>query len=461
MEARRYNLKKVVVYGLLYVATVVIIASAFLLSPNDRNDFPIFRSIIIVFATILLVKYFIYMFLSPWHDVAVKLREKKRLKKNTVALRPRVSVIIPAWNEEVGLLTTVKTILASTYRHIEIMVINDGSTDSSDKMMRDFLAEYAEKTALERPENHIDIVYLYKENGGKGVALNTGIGISTGDIILSIDADCAVSPFAIENFVKCFEDPNVMAAVGNVKIGNTATILGMIQYLEFLFSFYFKKAESLLNTIYIIGGAAGAFRREVFETVGMYNHGNITEDIELSVRIQNAGMRIVYAADAIIHTEGASTLPGLMKQRLRWKRGRFQTFFEHRYLFFSSEKHHNKVLTWFVLPLAIFGDTQLFFEVIFLSFLYIYSFLTHDFSSFVSGIVVVSSMFAVQMFFDDKTTNRPAFYFFAPIGWLLFYVSTLVEYYALVQSFWGFVRKKEVTWQKWQRTGCVGEAKSV
>ncbi|MBI2120900.1 MAG: glycosyltransferase family 2 protein [Parcubacteria group bacterium] len=471
MEMKRYNITKVCIYGALYAFTLGIIASVFYLAPNERNDFPIFRSFIIVFATILLVKYFIYMFLSPWHDVAVLWREKKKERRSekqrwskqsaTATAAPRVSVIIPAWNEEVGLLTTVKTILASTYRHVEIVVINDGSTDSSDRMMRDFLAEYEETTRQEPRTTHIDIVYFYKENGGKGVALNTGIEISTGDIILSIDADCAVSPHAVANFVKHFDDPLVMAAVGNVKIGDTKTILGMIQYLEFLFSFYFKKAESLLNTIYIIGGAAGAFRREVFEQIGMYNHGNITEDIELSVRIQNAGMRIVYVSDAIIYTEGASTLTGLMKQRLRWKRGRFQTFYDHRHLFFSSEKHHNKILTWFVLPLALFGDTQLFFEVIFLSFLYIYSFLTHDFSSFVSGIVVVSSMFAVQMFFDDKTTNRLSFYFFAPIGWLLFYVSTMVEYYALVQSFWGFYRKKEVTWQKWQRTGCVSETKSV
>src|SRR5262249_22839207 len=146
--------------------------------------------------------------------------------------------------------------------------------------------------------------------------------------------------------------------------------------------------DSLFNTIYIIGGAAGAFRREVFEYVGLYSHHNITEDIDLSVRIQEAGMKIVYAPDAVVYTEGASNFGGLLSQRLRWKRGRFQTFFEHHQLFFSKQEHHNKLLTWGVLPLALFGDLQLFFEVLFLVFLYIYSFLTHDFSSFVSGVIV-------------------------------------------------------------------------
>jgi hypothetical protein len=145
-----------------------------------------------------------------------------------------------------------------------------------------------------------------------------------------------------------------------------------------------------------------------------------------------------------------------MSQRLRWKRGRFQTFFEHRKLFFSNAKRHNKLLTWAVLPLAVFGDVQLFFEVLFLAFLYAYSYLTHDFSSFISGIMVVSSMFAVQIF-DDRGGAKLSLYLLAPIGWLLFYVTTIVEYRALIVSLRGMVSGKKLTWQRWQRAG-VGAA---
>lgn len=457
----QYNPKKITIYVALYVVTIGIISSLFFLTPNNHGDFSDFRIFIIVFASVLLVKYFIYMFLSPWHDVAMKLKEREIARKKVNQKTPLVSVIIPAWNEEVGLLSTVKSLLKSTYRNMEIVVINDGSVDSSDSLMREFLLDYSAKAFEEPQVKQVRITYHYQQNGGKGRALNQGIQFAAGDIIFSIDADCVVAPEAIANMVKCFNDPQVMAAVGNVKIAGTKNILGVIQHLEFLFSFYFKKAEALLGTIYIIGGAAGAFRREVFEKIGVYDHANLTEDIELSVRIQNAGMKIAYASDAIIYTEGASTLPGLMKQRLRWKRGRFQVFYTHRHLFFSSKKHHNKLLTWITLPLAVFGDTQLFLEVIFLCFLYVYSFLTYDFSSFVSGIIVVSSMFFFQMFSDEKSTNRTAFYLLAPIAWLLFYVSTLVEYGALIKSLWGFFRKKEITWQKWQRTGCVEEVKHI
>ncbi len=449
----KYLLNRFSFYVFLYVVTGGIVLSTFFLSPYSRNDFPILRICIVIFATILLVKYFVYMILSPWHDFVMKLNEFRFSDKKIGNFNPKVSVVIPAWNEEVGLLHTVKTILKSRYTNVEIVVVNDGSTDNSDSVMKAFLVEY-ERKHREKGGNPIVLKYFYKENGGKGKALNYGIEHATGDIIMSIDADCMLLPDTIGNFVKPFRNPKVMAAVGNVKIGNMKTLLGTLQYLEFLFSFYFKKAESFVNSIYIIGGAAGAFRREVFQKIGLYDHSNITEDIELSVRIQKAGMKIVYASDAIVYTEGASSIGGLIKQRLRWKRGRFQTFNVHKKMFFSVDQKHNKLLTWVVLPLALFGDLQLFFEIYFVAFLYIYSLLTHDFSSFLSGIIVVSAMFFVQLFFEDGKKNKQAtLYFLAPIGWLMFYISTFVEYNALIKSAWGAITKQQLVWQKWERKG--------
>lgn len=432
---------KIIVYITLYALTGGIIASTLFLAPHEANDFPLLRVVIIGFATILLTKYFVYMAVMPWFR-AWKQRDNMIWRKCT----PKVSVLIPAYNEEVGLLDTVRTILASTYRNVEVIVVNDGSSDSSDALMRSFLSK---QTVFDG----IEVKYFYKENGGKGKALNFALEHATGDIIMSIDADCVVAPETIHNFVRRFDNPRVMAAVGNVQIGNKDTLLGLIQQLEFLFSFAFKQAESVMGTIYIIGGAAGAFRREVFERLGGYNHENITEDIELSVRIQKAGMKIVYADDAIVYTEGATTLQGLIKQRLRWKRGRFQTFFEHGDLFFSFRKKHNKLLTLVMLPLAWFGDAQLACELPFLSFLYVYSYLTTDFSSFISGIIVVGSMFFVQIAWGN-VKDKPYLLLLAPIGWLLFYVSTYVEFQALIKSVYGGITGKKAVWQKWERKGC-------
>lgn len=444
--------KKLIVYGALYLFTAGIVISSIVLTPQplDSPLIRVLRVIIVTFASVLLMKYTIYMVIAPWYGLLAK-RDRKLISHFVKDYRPLVSVMIPAWNEECGLLNTVKTLLESTYKHLEIVVVNDGSTDGSDAMMRAFMAKYTKEMAGVPPHEQIRIVYQYQRNTGKGGALNTAISLAHGDLLVSVDADCIVHQDAIAAFVDAFRDPRVMAAVGNVRIGNVGTLVGTVQHLEFLFSFYFKKSDSLLNTIYIIGGAAGTFRKEVFDKLGGYNTANITEDIELSVRIQAQGWRIVYCPDALIYTEGASSIQGLMKQRLRWKRGRFQTFWEHRRLFFSLDPKHNKLLTWFILPLAIFGDVQLGFELFFIAILFAFSFISSDFSAFLSGVIVVSLMFAIQSW-DCKEHNK-AFLLLAPIGWLLFYVSTFVEFYALIKSIWLMIRKQELKWQSWQRKG--------
>jgi cellulose synthase/poly-beta-1,6-N-acetylglucosamine synthase-like glycosyltransferase len=454
-----YPSKKILVYTALYVVLGAILGSVFIIERAESEDFGTLRAIIIVFASILLTKYFIYMVLSPWNEIRVANRNRVLRKARQGSIyNPRVSVLVPAWNEENGIITTVEALLKSTYSNMEILVIDNASKDNTGNNVRALIEKY-EQARDRSNKQTIDVIYSYEPSQGKGHALNNGLNLATGDIILSIDADCYVPPETVGNFVKYFQDPTVMAAVGNVRIGNTDTIIGVVQYLEFLFSFYFKKAESLVNTIYIIGGAAGAFRREVFEKIGQYSTTNITEDIELSVRIQAHGMRIAYAPDALVYTEGAVTLGGLMKQRLRWKRGRFETFVEHRNMFCSFKKEHNKLLSWFILPLALIGELQLSLEIIFLTFLYIFSFVTGDFTSFISGIVVVSSMFIVQVAFDKHREATLPFLLLAPIGWLLFYVSTFVETNALFKALWGYMRKQELVWQKWERQGVFLEQK--
>ncbi len=448
--------KRFVIYSLLYIVTAWMVLSVFILNPSGNKDFSILRLIIILFASILLIKYFIYMLVSPWHDVYIAhLKYKSRKNNNKNIYKPRVTVLVPAWNEENGIITTLQSLLNSNYKKIEIIVIDNASTDNTAINILDLIKRHTE--SIKKDEENIEVIYTREDQKGKGYALNKGVALATGDIIISIDADCFVPAETIRRFVNYFKDDKVMAAVGNVKIGNTKSIVEVIQYLEFLFSFYFKKCDSLLGSIYIIGGAAGAFRKKVFDELGGYSVTNITEDIDLSFRIQCAGMKIVYADDAIVYTEGATKFKDLIKQRLRWKKGRFETFSKHSEMFFSTDKKHRKALSWFILPLAVFGDIQLFLELFFLIFVYIYSYLTSDFSSFISGITVVSSMFSVQILFDVSEKRRKRLFLLAPIGWLLLYGSTLVEFRALIKTLWSYFRKEEVVWQSWNRKGVFSQ----
>lgn len=447
---------KFCVYGSFYCITVFIIASLFIFAPNDPREFPLLRACIIFFASTLLIKYCAYMIISPWYQVHLAYntyKNRKKVRGHVAPYNPFVSVLIPSWNEEFGIITTVEALLKSSYKNMELIVINNASTDNTTKKMYTLMSKYGNFRKKNPESPHIQLSYCTQNAQGKGHALNKGLERAKGEIIISIDADCYVPEKSIEKFVEHFRDPTVMAAVGNVKIGNTDTLIGVIQYLEFLFSFYFKKGDSLINSIYIIGGAAGAFRKEVFDITGNYNPTNITEDIDLSMLIQDAGMKIVYAEDALIYTEGANTIGGLIKQRLRWKRGRFQTFINRRNLFFSSQRKHPKILSWVILPYAVFGDLQLFLEFFFLIFLYIYSYITKDFSSFISGMLLISIMFFIQVLFEDHKKNWFKFILLAPIGWILFYIVTFVEFSALIKALWVHINKKEVVWQKWERSG--------
>lgn len=452
LSIKQTRASEVLNYFLMYVVTAAAILLPFFVGSTYIFEVSYIRNIIVIFAAVLLVKYFLYMILSPIHDIVHRFRHYKYFQNKKY--EPFVSVIVPAWNEEVGIIGTLQSVLANSYRNFELVVINDGSTDNSDRLIRDFIKRYYEQGG------EINIKYKYKENAGKGAALNDGIDISNGDLIISIDADCSVDAEAIAAFVEEFKDPDVKAAVGNVKIGNKKSTVGMVQYLEFLFSFYFKRAESLMGSIYIIGGAAGAFRRQVFESIGKYNTSNITEDIELTVRIQDAGMKISYVPEAIVFTEGASDLNSLKKQRLRWKRGRLQTFLQYPHLFFSTKKKHNKFLTFFTMPLAVFSEIQLLFEIPFVVFLYIFSVLNSDFSSLFAGVVIVGTMFVTQFMFYEKSTRTLSFALLAPIGWLLFYIATYVEAYALLKTISSFVTKSELTWQSWDRKG-LEHARSI
>ncbi len=440
-------------YFLMYAVTGSVLLLPVFLDPKFVIESPEIRYFITLFASILLAKYSLFMILGPWHDIKMRLKHDSYFDK--IEYNPLVSVVIPAWNEGVGVLHTIESLLDSSYRNLELVVINDGSTDNSDSQICDFLGRH-----LRSEKSDIKIRYRYQENTGKGGALNHAISIARGEIIVSVDADCMVDKKAIAEIVKVFKDPEVSGAVGNVKIANSANTVGIVQYLEFLFSFYFKRSDALLGSIYIIGGAAGAFRRSVFDKVGGYSTTNITEDIELTVRMQDAGMKIEFASEAIVYTEGADSLKSLKNQRLRWKRGRFQTFFQHRHMFFSTKKRHNKFLTWVIMPLAILQEFQLLLEIPFIIFLYVFSILNSDYTSYLTCVLVVGMMFVIQFTFYDKSTRNVAFVLFAPIGWLLFYIATYVEAWALVKSIESFVFGKEIAWQSWERKG-IGVAKEV
>jgi poly-beta-1,6-N-acetyl-D-glucosamine synthase len=275
-----------------------------------------------------------------------------------------------------------------------------------------------------------------------------------------MDADSIFDREAIAGIVRYMRDPSVDALVGNVKVANSHGLIGYIQSLEYLFGFYFKRAHCVLGAEYIFGGACAAFRRSTtFDRIGHFDDSSKTEDIEMSLRTKYYGMKSVYAEDVICYTEGAATIRGLLNQRLRWKKGRFDAFGKYRRVFFSFDRRHNKWLGWFVMPYALLSELQLLFEPIGIALLLTYSFLSGDFISLTLGILFIFITYLVVSLFSHQKIRWGLLLSF-PFTWPLFYFLVWVEYVALIKSLVMIARGEEIEWQRWNRQG-IQEAKEA
>lgn len=422
--------------------------------------FEICRTIIALFVIVTLIKNYIFLIIAPFHPIREKLRyirHSKQLSQGDRSSTPLISVIVPAWNEEVGVVKTINSIIGNGYNNFELILIDDGSTDRTNTVISKKLIEL--KKMRDRKLNGLRIMFITQSNAGKGVALNQGIKHAKGDIVLTIDADSALQKGALENLVKYYRDKDVMAVVGNVEVANTKTLIGLAQQLEYYFGFYNKRAHAVLGAEYIFGGACASFRRTVFDKLGNFDTSNKTEDIEMSMRIRAAGYQCTYAEDVVCFTEGASDIKSLISQRVRWKKGRIDTFIKYRKLFFSTEDHHNFFLSFFILPLSVVSEVQLIFEPIAIAILVAYSLVTSEYLSLSIGILFILLVYiAVSLFHENRP--RPLLLLAFPFTWPLFYVLDWVEFMALFKSVKIIRRGADVEWQTWNRQGITAQTRT-
>lgn len=429
----------------LYAVTVGVVYLAMTQSCTVSSGQDVVRIAMFVLMLPLLVKYVFQLSVSPFYSLA---RRKRRREAGSFI--PSVSVLIPAWNEEVGIVRTIDSVVETGYPDLQIIVINDGSTDSTHERVSEYIAKHEAG-----PNRNIDLTYLQLPNGGKARAMNRGLRKANGEIIVTVDADSLMDRRAIEHLVIHFLDPQVGGVAGNVVVGNRSRPIEWMQQMEYLYGFFFKRADSLFNSVYIIGGAAAAYRRSVIEEVGGFDHSIITEDIELSTRILSRGYKTQYAADAAVYTEGPSDFSGLCNQRLRWKHGRILTFLKHRNLFFSLDRKHSPYLSFMLLPLAVYAECLLLAEALTLSVFMLYTVSAHDYWPLVFVIALLSTVVGVQIMSDSRRRFHSNLFLLAPVAWLIFYVMDMVELQALIRSLKRLIRKEELKWQKWVRVGVM------
>lgn len=233
---------------------------------------------------------------------------------------PRVTVLIPAHDEEAVIAATIRSVAASAYSPFEIIVVDDGSSDATRTI--------AEQVAASLPNVR---VLAQSSNQGKAAALNRGLAAAHSDIAVTIDADTLIAPDALARIASWFIDPEVGAVCGNVKVGNRGGWLGLAQSIDYVGGLNIdRRAQATLGCVVTVPGAMGAFRRSAVAAAGGFSGDTLTEDTDLTIALLRARWKIVYDDRAVAWTEVPATLSGLFRQRMRWLRGNLQCAWKHR-----------------------------------------------------------------------------------------------------------------------------------
>ncbi|MGH1521232.1 MAG: glycosyltransferase [Nitrosopumilus sp.] len=247
---------------------------------------------------------------------------------------PKITIMIPAHNEEKGIENAINSILGAEYNNKEIIVIDDGSKDNTYQIAK----KYSD-------QNLIKLIHRDQASGSKAAALNYGSVYATGDLILCMDGDTVIEPQALHRIVGHFKDDDVVAVAGNVRIAGgdpgpdnlpVHNLLTKLQSYEYIVAMELGRRFSTLGfttIVAIISGAFGVFRKNVFESVGKYDKDTITEDFDLTLKMlkrkDSSKNSVKFLGDAVAWTYCPSKLSSWIKQRERWAFGEYSTLRKH------------------------------------------------------------------------------------------------------------------------------------
>jgi poly-beta-1,6-N-acetyl-D-glucosamine synthase len=381
---------------------------------------------------------------------------------------PLVSIIVPAYNEEKVIAHCVESILASHYKNFEVILVDDGSKDSTLKEMRNF-------------EKHPKVTVIGQANGGKASALNHGFQRSKGEVIFFVDADGIFIPTTIREMLFGFNTARVGAVCGNDAPVNLDRPLTRLMALQtHVGTGFVRRALAEINCLPIVSGNIGAFRRSVLERTmspsGLPKHsgsdrlwpfmrsrnmqgepltrGFIGEDLELTWRIHQAGYRVNFAPRAVVLAEVPPTVKALWKQRVRWARGLLQTARIHRKMFFNRKLGSLGVylaLNYF--NMVIIPIIQLLVILMVILFASVgFSPIRLDLLGLLLWFGLTGALFTVLFAIGLDGAWQDLKYFYVVPLWIPYSIMMdLVTVWAIVLE----IRGKKAEWNKLERTGVI------
>ncbi len=251
--------------------------------------------------------------------VAVAGWRHSRRRESSVreATTPAVSVIVAAYNEERTIAMTVAALGRSRGVDLQIVVVDDGSTDATARVV----------AALDDPR----VELVVRPHEGKAAALAAGLSRCTRELVVTIDADTEVEPDTIHALVAPLADPSVGAVSGNLRVRSPRKLLGGAQHLEYVVGNAFERRTlDLLRVQVTVPGAAGAYRRRAIEPLGGFASATVAEDTDLTLALAAAGWDVRFAPGAVARTATPRTVRALWRQRSRWSFGIAQSLWRHR-----------------------------------------------------------------------------------------------------------------------------------
>lgn len=273
-----------------------------------------------------------------FYSISLIKHYKHNIGKREEAIDKKVSIIIPAYNEEKSIAETIESALAVDYPEdkLEIVVVDDGSNDNTYREAKKF--------------SKLDNIRVYsKKNSGKGGAINYGLKKVTGEIVFTMDADSFVQPDAVKKMVAAFDDKEVMCVSPSMLVYNPKTLWQKISHAEYFIGIFLRKSFSTVNSIHITPGAFSSYRKEFFDRYGGFDEDNITEDMELALRVQSKGYKIGNVTDARVYTIAPKSFRVLLSQRRRWYVGMIRNLWDYKHLFGPK----TGILGTFVLPIEV------------------------------------------------------------------------------------------------------------
>jgi len=359
-----------------------------------------------------------------------------RTKKSKHLKYYLVSIIIPAYNEEVCIKKTLLSCIKQSYKKLEIIVINDGSTDNTVKVVEKFQEDY--KKLLKKRK--IFLKLFTQKNKGKAKALNTGKKHAKGKILITIDADSFLNQNAIKTILPYFSSLKIGAVAGNIIAVSRGKLIGYLQKLEYELGVHFiRKSQSSLGNVLVTPGAFSAYRKTA---VKKFEEGTLTEDFDSSLRILERGNKIVLAPDAICYTQVPLSISDIIRQRVRWQQGGLEVFAKHifhkkrpflmlEYLFlffFAFYGLFPRLLAFLLIPLLIFqGSYTIVLTTIIIFIIY--------------SLLIYSLQFSVVIPHDRKAILM--------VPLFIVYYYTIVLYSVLIAQI--RILKRRTSWEKLQR----------